>query len=1226
MLSPGEAVIPTKMAKKYGGLINGMIAGNIPGYSQGDVVVNPPRKGRQSGARTLQLPAGETFDLAHFSGSSRSTGQELKDWAETQDQKTIAKVKTILARQQEILEKSTGKAVDILTESFQIYDKQVVAFSSPLNNLFGTSGKSDERSAPIEKVRAEVKKAGVFTHAPFANDLLKAGVPAEEAAETLTKLQAVLEEKLDSLGEGIQLAGSDLDRILTETYDDVTSTSSELVQKVREDTKNKNAFLTKEPGNNARQSVGSTPKFNSDRPGDISAIQQLFPDTPVPFGSVNKQFTVSAAEGRQSPFKSADAVTNAYATLKKFDEQEALRLGNLVTTGEMSKQEFYVQLEAALLKFNITLNDVISATEQMVLKSIPKEINAASESMSPSQETRRSAQNLVDGVVVGLQEGIPEVRAAGENLGQAAANDGRKPAGRRVRTRVQTGVPGAGGYPVKTTPEGSQVIIGDTGRFIQEEEKPGKKPLTPSQQAAKDKMIRQRANNAFGPGAKIKNVGAKVASGVKGFASGPGMMVASMAGMPLMMTPGLEGLGMAISVVLPMLMMMPPQFAAVAAALAAVVGVAMSLVAAGEQQRKKSVELANATVMSQTALEKMSADIGTVSETEQRKNAEDAKFFGVSEKRLSAAEQYIQETESGQKLLEGINAQREAGIASPEIAKNLALNIASAVAQNVISQKQGTDIIAALGRLSGISSIGSAGLEQYSAYTEDISKAPEMISANALGMIRSRTQAETVPETASERSIREARQLQSGQTIAPTQNYSAGLVAQSMNAYGQAMSNTDAINAQYDTLLKTATTQREINKLEQQRTESLTNNRANAEAIKLEIEAQAAAMGSGFDTAFLANIEAAFSKDSDAYQTAEKIASLPDSASKIRLQMDFAGGNMSVSTADYLVNQARAGKNFETQYDLIVNAEFTQEADNTIRRLEALESLGYVLPEGTGDDSGGNNGGKKKCATCGSKAHTTANHPTNTGSSGEDEDKKLTALTNKLDKRQKAMAVISLREAAINKKYEERKKALEDIARINGQIAEQQRGQLDIANALASGDIAAAARAVQAERARSSAFAQEQQMKALDEQRQSEIDNLSIGGKSRKSLQEIIDKLNMQIAMRQYRTAAGGGMMKGYSVGGKVMSYFAAGGKPLGSDTIPAMLTPGEFVIKRPAVKNFGVKNLEKINNGNNPSSGVYNYNVNVNVATGSDPDKIARTVVTKIRSIDKQRLGGNVY
>jgi TP901 family phage tail tape measure protein len=35
MLTPGEAVIPAAMAKKYAPLINGMIAGNIPGYRRG---------------------------------------------------------------------------------------------------------------------------------------------------------------------------------------------------------------------------------------------------------------------------------------------------------------------------------------------------------------------------------------------------------------------------------------------------------------------------------------------------------------------------------------------------------------------------------------------------------------------------------------------------------------------------------------------------------------------------------------------------------------------------------------------------------------------------------------------------------------------------------------------------------------------------------------------------------------------------------------------------------------------------------------------------------------------------------------------------------------------------------------------------------------------------------------------------------------------------------------
>jgi hypothetical protein len=35
MLSPGEAVIPAKMASKYSGFIGGMISGNIPGFNKG---------------------------------------------------------------------------------------------------------------------------------------------------------------------------------------------------------------------------------------------------------------------------------------------------------------------------------------------------------------------------------------------------------------------------------------------------------------------------------------------------------------------------------------------------------------------------------------------------------------------------------------------------------------------------------------------------------------------------------------------------------------------------------------------------------------------------------------------------------------------------------------------------------------------------------------------------------------------------------------------------------------------------------------------------------------------------------------------------------------------------------------------------------------------------------------------------------------------------------------
>ena len=134
--------------------------------------------------------------------------------------------------------------------------------------------------------------------------------------------------------------------------------------------------------------------------------------------------------------------------------------------------------------------------------------------------------------------------------------------------------------------------------------------------------------------------------------------------------------------------------------------------------------------------------------------------------------------------------------------------------------------------------------------------------------------------------------------------------------------------------------------------------------------------------------------------------------------------------------------------------------------------------------------------------------------------------------------------------------------------------------------------------------------------------------------------------------AAGGGMMSngqiigGYSMGGMVPKYFADGGYAMGTDTVPAMLTPGEFVIKKSAVDRIGTSALDRINNGYadggivgassggptgegifaaEPSNSVYNntYEINVNVRSESNPEEIARTVLSRIKQVDDQRVRG---
>jgi hypothetical protein len=130
-----------------------------------------------------------------------------------------------------------------------------------------------------------------------------------------------------------------------------------------------------------------------------------------------------------------------------------------------------------------------------------------------------------------------------------------------------------------------------------------------------------------------------------------------------------------------------------------------------------------------------------------------------------------------------------------------------------------------------------------------------------------------------------------------------------------------------------------------------------------------------------------------------------------------------------------------------------------------------------------------------------------------------------------------------------------------------------------------------------------------------------------------------------------GGKIMPMNYGGMVPKYMARGGA-VGSDTVPAMLTPGEFVMNKAAAKRFGPM-LENMNNSKYPSmikdltpttytnvnssmvtpiisnvsttvsdnsSTMYNYNVGINVnESNASSSDIARAVIGQIKYIDSQ-------
>ena len=89
-----------------------------------------------------------------------------------------------------------------------------------------------------------------------------------------------------------------------------------------------------------------------------------------------------------------------------------------------------------------------------------------------------------------------------------------------------------------------------------------------------------------------------------------------------------------------------------------------------------------------------------------------------------------------------------------------------------------------------------------------------------------------------------------------------------------------------------------------------------------------------------------------------------------------------------------------------------------------------------------------------------------------------------------------------------------------------------------------------------------------------------------KSIHMLVTTMNTLIG----KLAQGAGAAGGAAMGGLVpVQGFANGGnvfKPRGTDTVPAMLTPGEFVVRKSAVDKIGMGALTSLNNGN--ASPVY--------------------------------------
>jgi hypothetical protein len=200
-------------------------------------------------------------------------------------------------------------------------------------------------------------------------------------------------------------------------------------------------------------------------------------------------------------------------------------------------------------------------------------------------------------------------------------------------------------------------------------------------------------------------------------------------------------------------------------------------------------------------------------------------------------------------------------------------------------------------------------------------------------------------------------------------------------------------------------------------------------------------------------------------------------------------------------------------------------------------------------------------------------------SDSEKEQKGITLLQAGLD-------VISDKEAKINKTYDDRIKALDEVSKINSEISAAQQDQMDIAEALSRGDISAAAKAQKNMISNDAQRAVQNAKDMLNSQREQEINNITVDINGNLTTRaEITERIAEATASIHTDTLAQLGALMVVSLTGKLPKPkpYATGGHIIGagtgtSDNIPAMLSNGEYVIRANAVKTIGVSTLDKLN------------------------------------------------
>jgi TP901 family phage tail tape measure protein len=396
MLTPGEAVIPAAMAKKYAPLISGMVSGNIPGYRLG-------RKGREaSGGELAQRNVIGGYDLSHIGGIITRTGQELLQLAENQTQNT-----------KRLIEKLVQSSEDGLNTIFDVLDNRITVQSKELNQSVGETGSG--KQAPIELFKRDaVERASAF-NAPILVQMEEAGASQEELQGAVSEITEAITSGLEDLSGQTTITAEEIDNLVKKAYTVVGETNAKVKDAY---TKMQDPGALKETAGTGvfgRQGLRGGYNTPTQKKKVSAMVQKMSPET----YPTQQAFVFTGEAARKVGIQNAEGIARIFDQLSK---------------------EAKMRVQALLGDINAMSAQVVAEAQSAGIdmgKSVITGVAVGAKTASPSKDTIKTGEDIGKGLEIGMESRKDDVAKVGTTLGKTATQSTSRGASTGVITPGQ---------------------------------------------------------------------------------------------------------------------------------------------------------------------------------------------------------------------------------------------------------------------------------------------------------------------------------------------------------------------------------------------------------------------------------------------------------------------------------------------------------------------------------------------------------------------------------------------------------------------------------------------------------------------------------------------------------------------------------------------------------------------------------------------------------------------